>query len=60
MIDQSENSDDRSIERALSLLPGVDQVSFFSRDRIVYLRVNEEEFDRGALRDIEGLVDSAD
>jgi MFS family permease len=55
-----ENSDDRSIERALSLLPGVDQVSFFSRDRIVYLRVNEEEFDRGALRDIEGLVDSAD
>ncbi len=55
-----DNSDDASIERALSLLPGVDQVSFFSRDRLVYLRVNEEEFDRGALRDIKGLVDSAD
>lgn len=55
-----DNSDDASIKRALSLLPGVDQVSFFSRDRIVYLRVNEEEFDRGALRDIKGLVDSAD
>ncbi len=55
-----DNSDDASIKRALSLLPGVDQVSFFSRDRIVYLRVNEEEFDRGALRDIKGLADSAD
>jgi MFS family permease len=55
-----DNSDDASIKHALSLLPGVDQVSFFSRDRIVYLRVNEEEFDRGALRDIKGLVDSAD
>jgi len=55
-----DNSDDASIKRALSLLPGVDQVSFFSRDRIVFLRVNEEEFDRGALRDIKGLADSAD
>ncbi|MEK9786295.1 MAG: MFS transporter [Gammaproteobacteria bacterium] len=52
---QPEGADLNGIEKQLRLLPGVDDVSMFPKERMAYLRVEEGRFDRRSLDEIPGL-----
>ena len=51
-------TDVTAIEKALRSLVGVHDVSLFFKERVAYLRIDAEEFDRNQLNQINGLVRS--